>query len=39
VLEELLERFSSVELAGVVERSGSSVVAGVRRAELRFSAA
>lgn len=39
VLEELLDRFSSVELAGSVERSGSSVVAGVRRAELCFSAA
>ncbi|HEY7946999.1 MAG TPA: cytochrome P450 [Acidimicrobiales bacterium] len=39
VLEELLDRFASVEMAGVVERSGSSVIAGVKRAELSFSAA
>ncbi|MHB8595020.1 MAG: cytochrome P450, partial [Acidimicrobiales bacterium] len=38
VLEELLRRFSGVELAGVVERTGSSVVAGVRHAQLRFAA-
>jgi cytochrome P450 len=39
VLDELLDRFSAVESAGVVERSPSSVVTGVRRAELRFTAA
>jgi cytochrome P450 len=39
VLEELLQRFSGIEPAGTVERTGSSVVAGMRRAELRFSAA
>jgi len=39
VLEELLVRFGSVEMAGVVERSGSSVIAGVKRAELSFGAA
>src|SRR6202034_2538314 len=37
VLEELLARFSSIDRAGAVERSGSSVIAGVRRAELCFS--
>ncbi|MHB8680549.1 MAG: cytochrome P450 [Acidimicrobiales bacterium] len=36
VLDELLDRFTGVELAGAVERTGSSVVAGVRHAELRF---
>ena len=36
VLEELLGRFSSVERAGDVELSPSSVIAGVRRAELCF---
>jgi cytochrome P450 len=36
VLEELLDRFGAVEIAGTVERSGSSVIAGVRRAELCF---
>jgi len=36
VLEELLDRFDGVESAGEVERSGSSVIAGVRRAELSF---
>jgi cytochrome P450 len=36
VLEELLDRFGSVASAGAVERSGSSVIAGVRRAELSF---
>jgi cytochrome P450 len=36
VLEELLDRFGSVERTGVVERSGSSVIAGVKRAELSF---
>jgi len=37
VLEELLSRFSSIERAGTVERSPSSVIAGTRRAELCFS--
>jgi cytochrome P450 len=37
VLEELLRRFSGVEPAGAVERSGSPVIAGVKRAELSFS--
>jgi len=36
VLEELLERFADVERAGDVERTPSSVVSGLRRAELRF---
>jgi len=36
VLEELLGRFGGIEVAGAVERTGSSVVAGMRRAELRF---
>ncbi len=36
VLEELLARFAGVEPAGVVQRTGSSVIAGVRRAELSF---
>jgi len=39
VLEELLERFGAIERAGPVERSPSSVVTGVRKAELVFSAA
>lgn len=39
VLEELLDRFQSIEHAGSVERTSSSVIAGVRRAELRFSPA
>lgn len=39
VLEELLDRFSGLEVAGAVERTGSHVVAGMRRAELRFAAA
>jgi cytochrome P450 len=38
VLEELLSRFSTVESAGQVERSSSSVVAGVRSAPLIFTA-
>lgn len=37
VLEELASRFSSVELAGRVERSPSPVVAGIRTAPLCFS--
>jgi cytochrome P450 len=36
VLEELLDRFSDVGRVGDVERSPSSVVTGIRRAELRF---
>jgi len=36
VLEELLDRFAGVERAGTVERTPSSVVSGMRRAELRF---
>lgn len=39
VLEELLDRFDGIERAGAVERTGSTVVAGMRHAELRFSAA
>jgi cytochrome P450 len=37
VLNELLDRFATVSLAGPVERTASSVIAGVRRAELLFS--
>jgi cytochrome P450 len=36
VLNELLDRFETVSLAGPVERTASSVIAGVRRAELLF---
>jgi cytochrome P450 len=36
VLEELLDRFAAVERVGEVERTPSSVVTGIRRAELRF---
>jgi cytochrome P450 len=36
VLEELLWRFFGVERAGVVIRTGSSVVSGTTKAELRF---
>jgi cytochrome P450 len=36
LLEELLDRFETVELAGAVERSHSSVIAGVKRAPLVF---
>jgi cytochrome P450 len=39
VLEELVARFAGLELAGGMERTGSSVVAGMRKAELRFTAA
>lgn len=39
VLDELLDRFVGVARVGPVERSPSSVVTGVRRAELRFEAA
>lgn len=36
VLEALVERFSELSLAGPVERSGSSVIAGVRSAPMLF---
>jgi cytochrome P450 len=36
VLDELLDRFAGIERVGAVERSPSSVVTGIRRAELRF---
>lgn len=36
LLEELLDRFSSVEQAGPPERTGSSVIAGIRHAPLVF---
>ena len=36
VLDELLDRFAGLERAGAVERSPSSVVTGIRRAEVRF---
>jgi cytochrome P450 len=39
LLEELLARFSSVELAGPVVRTASPVIAGVRSAPLVFGAA
>jgi len=39
VLEELLGRFAAIERVGAIERSPSSVINGVRRAELRFVAA
>ena len=39
VLDELLDRFGDVGRAGAVQRSPSSVVTGVQRAELRFVAA
>jgi len=39
VLEELLGRFTDIERVGAVERSPSSVINGVRQAELRFVAA
>jgi cytochrome P450 len=38
VLEGLLERFSAIEPGGPVERSGSSVIAGLRRAPILLSA-
>jgi cytochrome P450 len=34
LLEELIDRFETIELAGTVERSNSSVIAGVKRAPL-----
>ena len=36
VLEGLLDRFAAVEPAGPVERTGSSVIAGIRRAPVTF---
>ncbi|MDE3086170.1 MAG: cytochrome P450 [Acidobacteriota bacterium] len=39
VLEAILGRFAGLEVAGAVERTGSHVVAGMRKAELRFGAA
>ena len=36
VLEALTERFSTVEVAGTVDRTPSGIIAGVHRAELRF---
>ncbi len=36
VLQELLDRFASLSPAGPVERTPSPVIAGVRRAPLRF---
>ncbi len=39
VLDELLDRFAGVARVGPMERGPSSVVTGVRRAELRFVAA
>jgi cytochrome P450 len=39
VLEGLLERFLTLEPAGLVERAPSSVIAGVRRAPITFRAA
>jgi cholest-4-en-3-one 26-monooxygenase len=39
VIEAMLVRFAALEPAGSVERSPSAVIAGLRRAPLRFSAA
>lgn len=36
VLEELLDRFAGLEVAGPVERTPSGVIAGVHRAVMRF---
>jgi cytochrome P450 len=36
VLQGLLDRFDTVELAGTVERTGSPVIAGLRRVPVRF---
>ena len=36
VLDELLDRFGGIGRVGAVERSPSSVITGIRRAELRF---
>jgi cytochrome P450 len=37
VLEQLLDRFATIELTAPVERTASAVIAGVRRADLAFS--
>jgi cytochrome P450 len=37
LLEDLLGRFATVEAAGPIERTASMVIAGIRRAPLRFS--
>jgi cytochrome P450 len=39
VLDELLDRFVDIRRIGAIERSPSSVITGIRRAELRFVAA
>ncbi|MCU1452716.1 MAG: cytochrome [Acidimicrobiales bacterium] len=36
VLEELLDRFTTIEPAGDIERTTSEIIAGVRRAPVRF---
>jgi cytochrome P450 len=36
ILEEILDRFTSIELAGSVSRSPSSIIAGTTEAHLRF---
>ena len=36
VLEELLNRFARIEVAGLVERSPSSIIAGLTKAQLKF---
>ena len=36
VLEGLLDRFTALEPAGAIERTGSSVIAGIRHAPVRF---
>jgi cytochrome P450 len=38
VLEGMLDRFASLEPAGPIERTGSSVIAGIRHAPVRFTA-
>ncbi len=38
VLDALLDRFAEIGRAGAIERSPSSVITGIRRAELRFTA-
>jgi cytochrome P450 len=38
VLEELLDRFSAIDPAGLVERAPSPVIAGIRKAPVVFSA-
>jgi len=36
VLEELVNRFATIEVAGVIERSPSSIIAGITKAQLKF---